>query len=393
MQIIPMNQVDKEAKEKVSTAKISLLTKPEYTFFTSALLRLNLMYSKDVPTLATDGLNVIINPDFVIPLTNRNIAFALMHETMHVIYGHLDRLATRDHKTWNIATDYVINNQLDNIGMDVIEGICLDHQYDGMSADEVYNRIKEDPNTPNQSPSFDDLVPTPLGGAGQVDSNGNPIPSMSPQQVQQAVSDIMDQAIVAAQQAGGAGNIPSDLQRAYDEKMRPKINWKQALQDFMFSIGKAGSSFKRPSRRGTSLGITLPGKHGKGLGRIDFAIDTSGSVSEEMFNQFVSEISSVFIKLKPKEIGIIQFDTEVKNRDVVKNVAEFAQIKFLGGGGTDVTDVLKMFEKLESKAMVILTDGYFRHDKSMDPKKPVVWAIYDNPSWVPPFGKAIHFKI
>ena len=43
------------------------------------------------------------------------------------------------------------------------------------------------------------------------------------------------------------------------------------------------------------------------------------------------------------------------------------------------------------KALIVLTDGYFYHTAEMDPNKPVIWLIYDNPHWQPPFGKAVYF--
>lgn len=396
MKIIPMSEVDKEAKEKVSTAKISLMTDQKYTFFSTALVRLNVSYTNSIKTLATDGLNLFISPDFVKQLSNRQIAFGLLHEVMHVIYEHLIRKGSRDHQLWNIATDYVINNQLDSMGLDVIEGICLDHQYDNMSADQVYAHLKDkqkkDPNsTSNMQPSFDDFIDPPTGN----DSNGNPFQPYTPDQITQKVQDIVDQAIVAAQMGGdkAIGGIPGQILRDYNERLRPAINWKDALRDFMFSLGKNGSSFKKPSRRGLAQNLTLPGKLGKGLGRIDFAIDTSGSVSEEMFNQFVSEVAHVFEKMKPKEIGIMQFDHNLKSRDVVKNAAEFRQIKMQGGGGTLIEPVLEKFKDVESRALVVLTDGYFHLGRESNPRKPVIWCIYDNPGWKPPFGEVVYFKV
>lgn len=390
-----MADVDKEAKEKVSTAKISLMTNAEYTFFATALVRLNVSFTKSITTLATDGLNMFINPDFILTLSNRQIAFGLLHEVMHVIYEHLTRLGSKDHRLWNLATDYVINNQLDRMGMDVIEGICLDHKYDNMSADQVYvhlkDKEKQNPGSASSiQPNFDDFVKTPQGN----DSNGNPFPTTTPDQVSQQVKDIVDQAIVASQQAGekAMGNIPGAVLRDYQERTRPIIDWKTALADCMYALGRQGSSFKRPSRRGLAQGLTLPGKLGKGLGRIDFAIDTSGSVTEKMFTQFVSEISHVFDRFKPKEIGIMQFDHDLKSRDVVKNTQEFRQIKMVGGGGTLIEPVLEKLKDIPSRALVVLTDGYFRVTKTMDPSKPVIWCIYDNPSWKPPFGNVIHFN-
>lgn len=396
MNIIPLNQVDPEAKEKVSVAKISLLKDDKYTFFSSTLMKLSLSFTTDVPMLATDGLNIFINPDFINTISNRKIAFGLMHECMHVMYNHLGRQGSRDQELWNIATDYVINNQLDYMGLDVIEGICLNHSYDKLSADEIYANLKKQKDNgqlpQGEKPTFDDFIPPQTSG---TDSSGNAFKQYTPEQRGAAIQDIVDAAVMAAKQSGekAVGNIPADVLLDYNERMQPKINWKEALADFLFVAGKQGSSFKRPSRRGLSQGLALPGKLGKGLGRIDFAIDTSGSVSKEMFTQFLSELAYVLERFKPKEIGISQFDTEVKQRDVVNTVAEFETIQMRGGGGTDVAPVLAMYKDIESKAMIILTDGYFYHNESMNPHKPVVWCIYDNPTWVPPFGEAIHFKL
>ena len=394
MKIYKMSEVDPQVIDKVSTAKISLSTKPEFTFFTTALLRLNLMYG-EVGTLCTNGINLTVDPAFVKDMSNRQIAFCLMHEVMHVVYNHITRLGNKDHKLWNTATDYVINNQLDDMGMDVIDGICLNHQFDGWTADQVYAHLTQNPpddKDPRQQPNFNDMVEIP---EGTLDSNGNPIPTMDPAALTQAVEDLVNQSVMAAQQAGGnaVGNIPGELLRAYDDRMAPKIDWKDALRDFMFAAGKQGSSFKKPSRRGLSQGLTLPGRLGHGLGRIDFSIDTSGSVSEEMFQQFISEIAFIFDRMKPKQIGISQFDHELKSRDVITNPAHFKQIKFVGGGGTDINPVLDMYKKVDSKALIVLTDGYFHRNRDMDPGKPVVWCIYNNPTWQPPFGKAIHFKL
>ena len=86
------------------------------------------MFSKDVPYAATDGVNVIINPDtfFKLPLAER--VFILAHEVMHGIWDHCGqgkrlrkagevryadgKRLPYDHNTMNKATDLVINDAL-----------------------------------------------------------------------------------------------------------------------------------------------------------------------------------------------------------------------------------------------------------------------------------------
>lgn len=403
MKCIPFNEVPESVRHKVSTVRISLSTKPEHTFFVSIMMRLNLNFTNEVPTAATDGLNIYFNPDFVESLTLPECAFTFMHETMHVVLKHMNRRGSRDPKLWNIAADYVINNELDLKKFKVIKGTCLDHQYDGLSTDAIYARLKQKQDNGEDvgDPTFDDLGLPPneqppetnsdtspnqaIDGKGQVDGDA----------IENNVQDAIDAAIIHAQQGDGKayGSIPQDILRDFNERKKPVIDWKKQLASFMFSLGKNGSSYKKPSRRGTALGITLPGKLGKGLGRIDFAIDTSGSVSEDMFNQFIGEISYIFERMQPKQIGIMQFDHELKSHDCIDKPSKFKEIKFTGGGGTYVEPVIQEFmTNSKSKALVVLTDGYFNTNLT-NPNKPVIWAIYDNKGWVPPFGSAVHFNM
>lgn len=87
----------------------------------------------------------------------------------------------------------------------------------------------------------------------------------------------------------------------------------------------------------------------------------------------------------------MQFDHELQGNDKCCSVQDFMNIKFSGGGGTCIEPVLDKFKTNDSKALIILTDGYLHQDASIDPNKPVVWCIYDNPRFVPAFGTAIHF--
>jgi len=88
----------------------------------------------------------------------------------------------------------------------------------------------------------------------------------------------------------------------------------------------------------------------------------------------------------------MQFDHVIQSVNQVATIHEFKKLKFKGGGGTNIEPVLQHFKtKSQAKALIVLTDGYFHHSKEMDPNKPVVWLIYDNPGWQPPFGTAIYF--
>jgi hypothetical protein len=77
----------------------------------------------DLPTLATDGKRVFINPDYILTLDPVEVAFALAHETYHCVRSHPQRSRhyrlegnikglPYDHTLFNIAEDYTINADL-----------------------------------------------------------------------------------------------------------------------------------------------------------------------------------------------------------------------------------------------------------------------------------------
>lgn len=368
--------------DKLVQARVSLITRPEYAFFTSIIMRMKQEVTRDVNTAGVDGRCFYYNPDFIASLTNKDIVFVMLHEIMHVVMQHITRKGDRDHRLWNIAGDYVINNYLDSLGTHLIPNILLDHQYDNMTADQVYAKLIEYDDK-SATPDFDDLM--------------MPNTKEDAEEIANEVDKAIAEGVVAAQQSANEkayGMLPNDLKLYYEQLTAPQISWQEYVKQFLFGTkAKKETDWRKPSRRGVALNIPLPGKKGKSLARIDFAIDTSGSVSQEMFQQFISEIAHILKKYDPTEVGVMQFDSELKSRDVVKSVKDLETLTFVGGGGTDVTEPLKAFAANNAKACIILTDGYFADAKHLNPHKPVLWAIYDNPKWKPPFGEAVHFEL
>lgn len=87
----------------------------------------------------------------------------------------------------------------------------------------------------------------------------------------------------------------------------------------------------------------------------------------------------------------MQFDSILQSNDKCCSVQDFMKLEFKGGGGTKIEPVLEAYKTSKSKALIILTDGYLHQSIDIDPKKPVVWCVYNNPRFIPAFGTAIHF--
>ena len=123
----------------------------------SILLGLPLEEDSSFDTMATDGKVIKYNPDFALSLPMDEIKAVLIHEALHVVWGHHLRRGDRHPKLWNIATDYAINGyivyKLGEFSSKLPEGALVSDKYihkDGgnwskvMSADEIYDILFDD---------------------------------------------------------------------------------------------------------------------------------------------------------------------------------------------------------------------------------------------------------
>ncbi len=374
-----------DIQTELSKTKIEMMTKPDSVFFSTLCCSLQTKITKDIPTLGVDGINLYVNPDFFLGLNKEERLFLLLHETLHVAYLHTVRHVGKNLKIWQLAIDYVVNGELIKRGYKMPTGKnkgLYDSKFNGMSAEEVYKiLLEEDQEIECPMP---DLIPNPDG------SNNTPTEEVMAKMEQEVMSKIT-QAAMLAEMSNQAGSVPEFIQRMLKDISKPKVNWKVVLNRFFKSLTTSDYSWQRPNKK--YLPLYMPKLRSEALGRIDFAIDTSGSIDEEQFNQFISEVYAVLRMLKPSSIGVYQFDHALQGNAVVKSLKGLLKLPFSGGGGTNPEVAMQEFIKNDAMALIMLTDGYFNKHRLTNPKRPVVWVIYNNDSFIPPFGKAIHITL
>ena len=426
MLTMPIDQVPKEIAETVAKVRVALLRNSKLHWYAHQISNTPYNFTSAIPTACTDGKSIWYNPKFLATLDTKQYAFLMLHELGHITKVHALRKGKRDHKLWNIACDYAINIELVNAGFKFIKGGLLEPKYKDMSSEQIYDFLKKNEKK-NPLPDLGDFCDLPNGNVpsddgsgsggtevdetatiakavsdlekqrkeGYTDSWGNTCEPMSDKQAEEDAQELQDSATIASEILGGnyAGSIPAGVLLEYHERMKPKIPWTVLLRKYMFAFTNKGRPFYgRLNRKSQAIGVAMPTKKGKKLGRIDFAIDVSGSVNANMFSSFVAEVANVFRQMKPDDIGVIQFDTRVKRNNCIKSIADFRNIQFTGGGGTSVEPVMQEVKGNKSKAVIVLTDGFF-DTKLTNPSKPVLWVVYDNPTFVPPFGNVVHFKL
>ena len=397
-------KIDASAKEKLITARIGLLLRAP--FFGNLATRMNLINADDwCPTAATDGRKFYYNSEFVNNLPLKQLEFLVGHEVLHAVYDHMGRRGNRDPKLWNIADDYCVNWDLveQRVG-DKIPIALYDSKYKGMSAEEVYDDLYENADKINIDDLMKRLLDEHLDGEGDDgeddgdgDKPGNGRPKLSPEE-KKAIRDEIREAVLAAANAAGAGNIPGGVKRMIRDLTDPVMNWRELLQQQIESTVKSDFTWARPSRRSWHMDAVMPGmKPGEQIDVV-IGIDTSGSITDTDLKIFLSEIKGIMESYDEYRIHVVGWDTEVHNSAVFTsdNIANIEEFEPGGGGGTDPHCVWRWLQdnEIEPKKLIMFTDYCFFgwSPNEVEQYCDTVWIIKGNKSAEPEFGVYAHYE-
>ena len=376
----PTTKTDEEVLDYLIRARVKLLISAP--FFGTIATRLKFIdASKWCPTAATDGKNFYYNKDFVAALQAKDeeqVVFLAGHEVMHCVYDHMDktRLGNRDPRLWNIANDYIINNDCveAQIGakIDLVQ-ICFDYKYQRMQSEEVYDDLFRQAEEEGRVIDMKTLDMHLDGADGDDDPNGvapgepgndgelGPI-QYTDEQKQQIENEMQSAVLQSARVSGGAGNLPSGVKRLLNDLLNPQLDWRELLAMQIQSVIKSDYTYMHPSRKGMDAGIYLPGMDYEETIDIALAMDMSGSIDDEMSMEMLSETKGIMEQYSNFRIHLFCFDTEVHNPQVFteNNMDEFMDYELMGGGGTEFDccwDFMKE-EGIVPKKFVMFTDGY-----------------------------------
>lgn len=389
--------MQKTAEERITQSRVRLLlTKP---FFGTLATRLRIQDASDtMPTAATDGRHFYFNRDFVGRLSDKELDFLVGHEVLHCVYDHMVARGDRDPMLYNMAADYVINMELvkqkvgDPIGADKLNGgeMCLDWKFDGMNSYEVYDQLKEEGAEGQSMDVHLDLSEDDHGEDGE--GKGLQV-KMSEEERKQLADEIKQAAIQAAQAAGG--DTPEAIKRMINELTAPKMDWRDVLRVNLESSLKSDFTFMRPSKR--SGEVIFPGMNKDEELNIVVALDTSGSISQEMLRDFLSEVQGIMDQYTSYKIHVVQFDTRTYGEDefTADDGRSMDEYKLEGGGGTDFRAVFKYMEEndITPDQLVMFTDGYPWDSWGNPDYCDTLFVVHSNPnhSIVAPFGITIYY--
>lgn len=375
---------------------------PALIFYTSVIYSLETRFGETPSKTAhVTGTEIVFDEDFFTSLSPKERLGLMLHEVRHITDMHHFRRKGRDARLFNVAGDYVINNELVSEGFTLPQGGLVDSKYAGMSVEEVYEDLVQ--NAPDADTPMPDLQQgngTGDDGQDSEDGAGDGMPqplndnglTSAEQEVHDKIQDILIQAVQTSQKAGekAVGNIPASIQRMVDEWLKPVIPWQTLLQRYATSKARDDYSWNRPNRRYLAHKLYMPHMESESVGPIHFFLDASCSVSDEMFSMQASQIKWVHKNIKPSELRIVVFNTRIVDEFIFKP-NEPMNVVFTGRGGTHCKEVAEYIKDNKAEANFIFTDAYMNCSYIEELKKEeVVWLVYDNPHFQAKGQKTIH---
>lgn len=336
------------------------------------LLRLTFEKNNSCPTIGIfftekNYIACMYNEKWLLSLSLEELEGVLLHEVMHILTWTSFRSKGKDLKIFNIASDMVINYEIENEYMIGYTKLKLPTnacrfinipEYTGRHiVEEVYQYLINNPLLTNNIKLLDSH------------EGLENIPEEKKLILESIVEDVKNSA-----KAKKYGNMSNSLINMLSELFKfPTIPIskiiRKKLQNFVYGNTIKFYSWKKVNRRC----IPLMGKYKKGI-KLNLIVDTSGSCYDTDIQKiFFTEIE--YISRKLKEIQIYEFDTKIKNKYKYKK-GDWKTIKYTGGGGTDIQPIFDHLKKIKNKNYtIVFTDGEFNWKDLNLYNNKVLWAI------------------
>lgn len=361
-------------------------------FLAHCAAQINRQATESIPTAAIgfdrekNKFTMWYNPSFMESLSVKHRRGVILHELFHFINHHITtRMPDRKYmKIWNYATDLAINDHIS----DMLPEFCLvpgrgpfsdlekfphnktaDYYFEILkeNQDQMEEMIKEmmeeaesqggEGNGGSGNSFFDnhDEWLTDPGEGTNPDGEGSGTGGNSTHEIaKQKAKQILQKAVNEASKTNSWGTISAEMKQKILESLKPQINWKSVLRQFIQSSQKANkrNSVMKINRRKP---YTRPGRRQNYVANIAIAVDMSGSVDNELLAKFFAEIDGL---AKYASFTVLPFDTEVLEKHVYvhEKGKKCEKVRVLCGGTCFDAPTKYVNNQKHFDGLIVLTD-------------------------------------
>ncbi len=344
------------------------------TFFASLALQAKIEVSQAIPTAATDGDRIFVNPEFFAGMTLDEQSGVVLHEVLHAALLHVPRRGSRDPKTWNIAADIVVNGIITDEGLALPEGGIHDSVLKKFGVEEVYEKLLESATQVEMAVVEIDLLDGPPQDA-EGGGNGSNAESKGKRKLSTAAASKWKSALEQAKilvESSGQGHVPRGVARETEQLHTPQIDWRSYLWRFMV---QSPSDFGGFDKRFISDGLYLEALESLQVNCI-VGVDSSGSINQRELTALASEVREITQSYPDINVTMYYADADVYGPYELKADSPLPEPR--GGGGTDFRPFFDVVDNnmkpREYTVAIYLTDGYGDFPRR-EPIVPTLWVV------------------
>lgn len=367
----------------LTKAKSQLTSK--YPYFGMLASRLKHEENENIRSYASNGKRFLYNPIFVESCSIEELSFVLTNCVMHHILAHQQRKLKRKGFLWQLATDFAINNLLFKNGIKIPNGANFDKKYKNMYAEEIYEELKKERIEAGFDAYEDDIKENE-----QEETQENKFTKVKniEENLDERDEEQWEYASTLAKEVAIRKSLmPLGFERLAKKVVAQNIDWKFELYNAINRHMRNNYAFMPPNKKHLYRGFALPSLTSDTLSLI-VAIDTSGSIQEEILGAFIEEFKTIMQNFPAVNIELLIADAKVHAHYSFRG-AEDMDFVLKGGGGTDYRPVFEYIDANFPMSSMLL---YFTDGDGIFPRIPpsyeVLWALSNKKERIP-FGRAL----
>lgn len=320
-----------------------------------------------IPTAAVAVINntitMVFNTKWMEQRTDVQKMDVIKHEVLHLVFSHLQtRVRDEDQNIHNVAEDCAINQYLTDVGKDGVilkklEQMCGKKLTPFSTSDYYFNELMLVKQKMSKSPGG---AGSTLDDHGFAHEHGDKNEAIVKGLVAKAGKDALRLA---------AGNAPKAVAEALQALGEAKLPWKSILRNFVMKQASNNTRLttKKLNRR---LPLPAPGRLRKRTLKLGVCLDSSGSVSDESYAAFLTEVAS--LSSACSDLWVLHADTQVHK---VQHIKKKKDVDFTRhcAGGTMYQPAFDKCKELGVDAVVFFGD-MDSADRPTHPGVPVLWV-------------------
>lgn len=400
---------------KDTISKCIIQVKRECAFFGALMLFAKILSDNSIETAATDGKKILVNEGFLNSLKSQEQNALILHEVLHMALLHVTRRGQRDPHIWNIAADIVVNDLiLRNTKFKLPDGAIINSSYKDKSVEHIYEDLLKNNKFKKIrfKPAFADILDAVYkkeasglrGEPSKLDKKEESGLSSEPSKLSEAEAEeienfwrdkleVLKNADSFDDSSNKQGYLPGGMGVEIENILDPEVDWRHALWKY---VGKTPADFDDLDRRFLYRGLYLEGLLTEAL-EVSVCIDTSGSVSDALLQQFLAELKGILGSYPHVKCDLFYGDTKLFGPYPIQTIEETP--KAMGRGGTSFRPFFKYLENNQNNLMgankisLYFTDGYGDFP-SKEPQDPTMWLVckdgLDSKEF--PFGEVVRIS-